>query len=60
MAEIRVERKQGAGKWVWIVLLVLVLLAIAAWLWYTGYFDRASADVTTSLMEASWHAIRTV
>jgi hypothetical protein len=29
MAEIRVERKQGAGKWLWILLLVIVLIALA-------------------------------
>ena len=28
MAEIRVERKQGTGKWLWIVLLLVVLIGI--------------------------------
>ncbi len=58
MAEIRVERKQGAGKWLWIVLLLIVLIAIAAYLWYSGYLNLGS--VNSSLMEESWRAIMTV
>ena len=39
MAEIRVERKQGAGKWLWIVLLLVVIIAVAAYLWQAGYIN---------------------
>ena len=60
MAEIRVERKQGAGKWLWIVLLLIVVLAILAYLWYAGYFGGTSAtDTTQVLLEESWRAIMT-
>jgi hypothetical protein len=58
MAEIRVERKQGAGKWLWIVLLLVVLIAIAVYLWQAGYFNFGSANETVS--EAAWRAIMNV
>ncbi len=57
MAEIRVERKQGAGKWLWIVLLLIVVLAILAYLWYAGYFGNGSTATTQVLLEATWHAM---
>ncbi len=57
MAEIRVERKQGAGKWLWVLLLVIALVALAAYLWYAGYLNLGSTDTVT---EGAWHAIMTV
>ena len=57
MAEIRVERKQGAGKWLWIVLLLIIVLAILAYLWYAGYLGGGSAATTQVLLEESWHAM---
>jgi hypothetical protein len=58
MAEIRVERKQGAGKWLWIVLLLVVLVAIGLYLWQAGYINLGSVNKTAS--EEVWHAIMTV
>lgn len=58
MAEIRVERKQGAGKWLWVVLLLIVLIAVAAYLWYAGYINLGS--VTDTVTEESWRVIMTV
>lgn len=58
MAEIRVERKQGAGKWLWIVLLLVVLIAVAAYLWQAGYINLGMTD--NAVMEESWRAIMTV
>jgi hypothetical protein len=57
MAEIRVERKQGAGKWLWVLLLVIVLVAVAAYLWYAGYINLGFNDRVT---EDTWRAIMTV
>ncbi len=57
MAEIRVERKQGAGKWLWVLLLVIVLIALAAYLWYAGYINLGATDRVT---EDAWLAIMTV
>ena len=57
MAEIRVERKQGAGRWLWLVLLVIVLIALAAYLWYAGYINLGFTGSTT---EEAWRAIMTV
>jgi hypothetical protein len=57
MAEIRVERKQGAGKWLWVLLLLIVLVAVAAYLWYAGYINLGFIDTAT---EDAWHAIMTV
>ena len=56
MAEIRVERKQGAGKWLWVLLLVVVLVAVAAYLWYAGYINLGFNDRVT---EDTWRAIMT-
>jgi hypothetical protein len=56
MAEIRVERKQGAGKWLWILLLVIAIVAVAAYLWYAGYINLGFNDTVT---EDAWHAIMT-
>ena len=58
MAEIRVERKQGAGKWLWIVLLLVVLIAVAAYLWQSGYINLGMME--NAVMEESWRAIMTV
>ena len=58
MAEIRVERKQGAGKWLWIVLLLVVLIAVAAYLWQAGYINLGMTE--TEAGEAAWRAIMTV
>jgi hypothetical protein len=58
MAEIRVERKQGAGKWLWIVLLLVVLLAVAAYLWQAGYINLGMVD--NVVREEAWRAIMTV
>jgi drug/metabolite transporter (DMT)-like permease len=58
MAEIRVERKQGAGKWLWILLLVIVLIAVAAYLWYAGYINLGAAEGVTT--EEAWRMIRNV
>ena len=58
MAEIRVERKQGAGKWLWIVLLLVVLIAVAAYLWQTGYINLGMVE--NAVGEESWRAIMTV
>jgi hypothetical protein len=58
MAEIRVERKQGAGKWLWIVLLLVVLIAVAAYLWQTGYINLGMVE--NAVREESWRAIMTV
>lgn len=57
MAEIRVERKQGAGRWLWVLLLVVVLVALAAYLWYAGYINLG---YTESVTEEAWRAITTV
>jgi hypothetical protein len=58
MAEIRVERKQGTGKWLWIVLLLVVLIAIAAYLWQAGYINLGMTENVVG--EESWRAIMTV
>jgi drug/metabolite transporter (DMT)-like permease len=58
MAEIRVERKQGAGKWLWILLLVIVLIALAVYLWYSGYINLGAAEAVTT--EDAWHVIMNV
>jgi hypothetical protein len=58
MAEIRVERKQGAGKWLWIVLLLVVLIAVAAYLWQAGYINLGMTE--TEVGEEAWRAIMTV
>lgn len=57
MAEIRVERKQGAGKWLWVLLLVIVLIAVVAYLWYSGYINLGAAEAVTT--EEAWHNIMT-
>ena len=57
MAEIRVERKQGAGKWLWVLLLVIALIAVAAYLWYAGYINLGYEAIE---VEESWRAIMTV
>ena len=58
MAEIRVERKQGAGKWLWVLLLVIALIAVAAYLWYAGYLNLGYNEAVE--VEESWRAIMTV
>jgi hypothetical protein len=58
MAEIRVERKQGAGKWLWIVLLLVVLIAVAAYLWQAGYINLGMTEIEAG--EEAWRAIMTV
>jgi hypothetical protein len=58
MAEIRVERKQGAGKWLWIVLLLIVLIAVAVYLWQAGYINLGMTENVVG--EESWRAIMTV
>ena len=58
MAEIRVERKQGAGKWLWVVLLLVVLIAVAAYLWQAGYINLGMTE--TEVGEEAWRAIMTV
>ena len=58
MAEIRVERKQGAGKWLWIVLLLVVLAVVAAYLWQAGYINLGAIKGTAT--EEAWRAIMTV
>ena len=58
MAEIRVERKQGAGKWLWVVLLLVVLIAVAAYLWQAGYINLGMTEIEAG--EEAWRAIMTV
>ena len=64
MAEIRVERKSGSGKWLWLVLLLVVVAAIVIYLWQSGVLggEAVSQQVLQQLVpvEAAWHTTNLV
>ena len=64
MAEIRVERKSGTGKWLWLVLLLVIVAAVVIYLWQAGMLGGNTADeqVLQQLVpvEAVWHTTNLV